>query len=103
MQYKKIILEMLEQRTELHKRLRQERKLLTTIETYAKDLRANHDEWKATLSEVRPGRDPMQIASEAMEMAIEEMEVRLHNESQDHETLSLDEAMAFIRDHTSRG
>ena len=104
MQYKTIVHELLQQHTELHEHLRLTRRLLPTIETYAKDLKASHEEWKETLSEARPGSNPIQISSEAMEMAVQEMEDRLQNESQTNdEALSLDAAMAFLRNPTSRG
>jgi hypothetical protein len=40
-----------------------------------------------------------------MEMAVKELEDRLQTASQDnnHEALSLDAAMTFVRNHTSRG
>ena len=104
MQYKTIVHELLQQRTELHEKLRLTRRLLPTIETFARELKASHDEWKETLSEARPDSDPIQISSEAMEMAVQEMEDRLQNESQTNdEALSLDAAMAFLRNPTSRG
>lgn len=104
MQYKTIVHELLQQQTELHERLRLTRRLLPTIEAYAKELKASHDEWKETLSEARPDSDPIQISSEAMEMAVQEMEDRLQNESQTNdEALSLDAAMAYLRNPTSRG
>ena len=104
MQYKSIVHELLQQQTELHEKLRLTRRLLPTIEAYARDLKASHDEWKETLSEARPESDPIQISSEAMEMAVQEMEDRLQNESQTNdEALSLDAAMAFLRNPTSRG
>ncbi len=99
MQYKTIVLEMLQQRTELHEQLRKERKLLTTMENYAKELKASHEAWKETLVQSRPGSDPNQISSEALELAIQELEDRLPSElpSVEDEPLSLDAAMAFIR------
>lgn len=104
MQYKTIVHELLQQQTELHERLRLTRRLLPTIEAYSKELKASHDEWKETLSEARPDSDPIQISSEAMEMAVQEMEDRLQNESQTNdEALSLDAAMAYLRNPTSRG
>lgn len=105
MQYKQIVHELLEQQTELHEKLRLTRRLLPTIDAYARELKASHAEWKETLTESRPGSDPMQIASEAMEMAVQEMQDRLQNESQvnDQEALSLDAAMAFLKTPTSRG
>ena len=60
---------------------------------------------EGTLCQARPGSDPSQIASEALEMALKELEDRLPSASpqNDHEPLSLDAAMAFIRRHTPRG
>jgi len=46
-----------------------------------------------------------QIASEAMEMALKDLEDRLPPVSQadDQDELSLDQAMAFVRSPSSRG
>lgn len=105
MQYQPIVHELLQQQTELHEKLRLKRRLLPAIEAYAKELKASHEEWKETLSEARPGSDLIQIESEALEMAVQEMEDRLQQESQanDQEGLSLDAAMAFLKGPTSRG
>ena len=99
MNYKTIILELIKQRPEMHEQLRKDRKLLTTMESYARDLKSSHEGWKETLGQERPGSDPSQIASEALEMALKELEDRLSAESlpNDNETLSLDAAMASIR------
>ncbi len=105
MQYKTIILELLQQRPEMHEQLRLDRKLLSTVELYARELKTSHETWKETLGQERPGSNQSQIASEALEMALKELEDRLPTASQqgDNETLSLDTAMASIRNHTSRG
>lgn len=105
MQYKTIVLELLQQRTEMHDQLRRERKLLPTMEKFARELKSSHQAWKDQLSEMRPDSDPSQTASEALEMAIKELEDRLPPVSpqENNEPLSLDGAMAFIRRHTSRG
>jgi hypothetical protein len=105
MQYKTNILELLQQRPQMHEQLRKSRKLLTTLETYARELKTRHEVWKEDLSELRPGSDPNQIAAEAMEMALKDMEDRLPSESPPDETeaLSLVAAIAFIRSPTSRG
>ena len=105
MQYKTIVLELLQQRPEIHEQLRLSRSLLPTLETWAKELRTSHESWKETLSQAKPGSDPDQIASEALEMALKELEDRLPSELRrdDHESLSLDAAMAHLRRHTSRG
>ena len=104
MQYKTIVLELLRERTELHEQLRLTRRLLPTLETCAKELKASHEEWKETLAKSNPGSDPIQIASEALELAIRELEERLPSVSpqDDQEPLSLDQAMAFVRSHTRK-
>lgn len=103
MHYKTMILEMLQQRTELHEQLRANRTLLPTLESLASELKARHEAWKANLSQATPGSDPIQIVSEALELALHEIENRLPCESNPDgsEALSLDNAMAFIRRHTS--
>jgi hypothetical protein len=102
MQYKTIVLELLQQRPQLHDQLRKERRLLPALEFYAKGLKASHEAQKILLSQARPGSDPSQIASEALEIALKELEASLPSASppDDEEPLSLDEAMAFIRRHT---
>jgi hypothetical protein len=103
MQYKTIVLALLQQRTEMHEQLRRERKLLTTLEIHARELKESHEGLKDLLSAI-PGYDPSQIRSIAMEMAIKQLEDRLPPVTPDRETLTLDEAMAFINNiHTSRG
>ena len=102
MLYKTIILELLQQRTQLYEQLRSTRTLQSTLETCAQELTTRHEFWKDTLSQANPGRDPSQLASEALELALKEMEDRLSSGSQRNESaaLSLDEAMAYIRSHT---
>jgi hypothetical protein len=104
MQYKTIICELLEQRPQMHEQLRKERKLLIVLEKYAKELRTSHIGWMHLLSQVRPGSDPSQIASEALEIALRELEYRLPSESpqNDSEGLFLDAAMLFLRSRTPR-
>lgn len=105
MQYKTIVMEMLQQRTELHEQLRRERKLLTTMEAYATELKTSHEAFKEQLQQAHPGSDPMQTSSEAFEMALKELEDRLPPESEMDAPaeLSLDGAMAYLRSHSRRG
>jgi len=105
MQYKTIILELLRERPQMHEQLRKDRKLLPTLELYARELKSSHEGWKEMLSKQKPGSDPVQISSEALEIALQEMEDHLPagSKAEGKEALSLDEAMAFIRRHTSRG
>jgi len=105
MQYKTIIHEMLQNRPEVREQLRKSRKLLPTMELYARELKTSHEAWKQMLGQMRPGSDQNQIASEALEMALKEMEDRLPSAlSQDgNEAQVLDAAMLFLRHPTSRG
>jgi chromosome segregation ATPase len=104
MQYKTIILEMLQQRTELHEQLRQERKLLRTLEIYARELKESHEAIREQLRQARPDSDPSQISSEAFEIALKELEDRLPPVSQEgRDILSLDEAMSHIQAPSRRG
>jgi hypothetical protein len=103
--YKTIILEMLEQRPKMREELRLSRKLLPTLEFYASELKDSHDDWKDRLQQAKPGSNPSQIASEAMELALKNLEDRLPSESNqdESEALSLDQAVAHISRPTSRG
>jgi hypothetical protein len=105
MLFKTIVLELLQQRPQMHEQLRKERKLLATLELYARELKTSHEGWKEVLGQTKPGSDPSQIASEALEIALKELEDRLPAESlrDNNDTLSLDGAMAFIRRPTPRG
>jgi uncharacterized protein YfaS (alpha-2-macroglobulin family) len=104
MQYKTIIHELLQQRPQMHEQLRKERKLLTALETYARELKTSHEGWKELLSQMRPDSDQSQISSEALEIALKEMEDRLPSESPQNESeaLFLDAAMLFLRPRTPR-
>ncbi|HZZ77433.1 MAG TPA: hypothetical protein VFE62_02880 [Gemmataceae bacterium] len=105
MQYKTMIYELLKQRPLIHEQLRQDRKLLATMEHYAKDLKTCHQAWKELLVPLRPGSAPSQIASEALEIALKEVQDRLPAESsQDEgEALFLDAAMLFLQRHSPHG
>ena len=102
MQYKTIILELLQQRPQMHEQLRKERLLLPTMERYARELRTRHLEWKEQLMERQPDSEPSQIASEALEMALKELDDRLPPDTQESDGPNLDEAMASVRRHTPR-
>ena len=103
MQYKTIVHELLLARTELHEQLRLTRRLKPTLETCAKELKASHEAWKERLSQARPGSDPSQIASEALEMAVQELVDRLPSgQAGENDELSLDQAMAHVRNPSSR-
>jgi hypothetical protein len=96
MMYKTICLGLLEQRPELYDQLRKRRMLLPTLNRLASELNARHHAWKQELQDTRQGSDS-QIASEAMELAIKELEDRLSADSEEEAKAFLDEAMAFLR------
>jgi hypothetical protein len=102
MQYKTIVLELLQDRPQMYDQLRSNQKLLSTLERYASELKTNHEAWKERLVLAKPGSDLTQIAAEALELALEQLERRLPAASpvDATEPLSLDAAMASISRHT---
>jgi hypothetical protein len=101
MQYKTMVLELLQERPQLHHRLCENRMLLATVNLLATNLRDRHQAWKHHLSKTRPDSDPGQIASAALEIALRDLQDSLPSESEDEgDPLSLDEAMAILRRHT---
>ena len=103
MQYKTIILELLRQQPQLHEQLRQSDTLLETLNEQALQLKARHLEWLAVLMEATPGSEPNQLTGAAFELARSEWEECLATDSLpvDFEPLSLDDAMKFLRRHSS--
>lgn len=101
MHYKTMVLELLESRPELHEQLRSQRMVPATVERYALELKASLETWKEQLAQLRPGSEANQIASEAMELALQELGRNLSCElpAEDGEP-SLDGAITYIRRHT---
>jgi hypothetical protein len=103
-QYKTIVLELMQGQPNLHEQLRKERLLLKALDSLAADLKTRHDYWMDRLSMKKPDSDAVLIASEALEMAIEELRERFVSASAasgaETEPLSLDEAMEYARLHT---
>jgi hypothetical protein len=99
MQYKTIVLNLLRQRRELYQQLKTTRKVMPTLDRFANELKLSHAAWQTDLSQARPDSDPSQIASEALEMAIKELEDRLPPVSRqdDSEPLSLEGVIDFVR------
>jgi hypothetical protein len=106
MQYKTIVLELLQQRPEIHDQLRKQRKLLITMERYAMELQISHKAWIEFLAQIRRNSDSRQLYSEALEIALKGLEGRLPNGSKPSENVNqfLDAAMLFLRrPRTPRG
>jgi hypothetical protein len=103
MQYKTIVLELLKEfHPVLYEQLRRQRKLLRTMNAFAAELRRKHYAWMDSISPTGPASDPKQVASQALELALEDLQEALRQEfsMDDSEPLSLDAAMAFLRRHT---
>src|SRR5262249_42292586 len=102
MNYKTIVLELLQDRPQLHDQLRQQRRLLATMEALAQGLKNRHEAWTEQLSQASPDSDPHQIASEALEIALKELMDSLPSDSSadESEALSLDAAMAYLHRHS---
>lgn len=81
MHYKTIVLELIQQRSELHEQLRISRRLLPTLEAWGRELKTRHEAWRGRLWQATPGRNRGQIASEALELAVKELEDRLPSTS----------------------
>ena len=81
-----------------------ERLMLKAVEAYASALKTTHEAWSDSLRQAKPYRDPNQIASEALELALAELKSDLPSGSAEpattEETVSLEAAMTFIRTHT---
>ena len=102
MKYKTIVLGLLQDRPHIYDQLLSNRTLLPALERYATELRDSHHAWQDRLLQARPGSDVSQIASEALEIALQELEECLPSASIPNETelFSLEAAMAFISHHT---
>jgi len=101
MQYKTIMLELVQEYPSLYDQLRTSRSLLQTMERYANVLKDLHSSHMDTLSQTQPGSHPSQIASQALELALQDLRdtfaAVLPNADVPEEPCSLDAAMAFLR------
>jgi hypothetical protein len=101
MHYQSITLELLQECPKLYGELRTSRTLLQAMERSAYMLRDRHLLWKDALSRCCPTSDPSQIASAALELAIQDIRDSLPAESLENadiqeEPFSLDAAMASL-------
>jgi hypothetical protein len=102
MLYKTMVLELLQNRPEVHEKLRRQRMLLKTMEFYASELKDLHEAWKQHLSETTPDSNQSQTASQALELALKELEGLLPSDSSTEEAdqPSLEDFMTYLRDRT---
>lgn len=102
--YKTIVYEMLQDRPILHERLRANGTLLPTMEQLAVAFRACHLNRIKELAEARPGSEPAQLSSEALEMALQELQDSLPPESPvSDDPFPLDQAITFLQRHMPAG
>lgn len=101
--YKSIVYEMLRDKPGLYEQLRVRAKLLQSMEQLALALKACHQGGMTQLAETRPGSDPSQISTDALEFALQELMDSLPPASppsgEETEPLSLDAAMTFLQRH----
>ena len=104
MHYKTIVIELLHQYPTLYEELRVKRAMPRALDRYSTDLKASHDFWTDQIARARPHTAPDQMATEALEIALEELQNRLSAESQASwtlaEPLSPGGARASVRRHT---
>jgi hypothetical protein len=74
MLYKTIVLELLKERSELHERLRTQRRLLPTIHNLALQMQASHREWLTMLA--TPGSEKASTEAQEMAMHMAMMDIR---------------------------
>jgi hypothetical protein len=101
MQYKTIILHLLEQRPEIQDQLQSNKTMMPTLDRFSRELQDRHQSWVATLSQSGECCDESQVANEALEFALEEILGSLQREFPSAaDELTLDGAMEFLRRHT---
>lgn len=98
MMYKTIVLELIQASPAYYEALRSSKRLLPAIESYANELKTRHHLWADQLRQANPGRDHRQMAAEAMELAIQDLQESLPYASpRDDMELTLDAAISHIR------
>ncbi len=81
MQYQSLALGLIESQPALHRRLQRSRRLVEVMESHALDLKASHLAWIDRLAERRPGDDPQSRKSQALELALADLEERFAQEA----------------------
>ncbi len=100
MLYKTMLLEMIQQRPTLYDQLLSQRKLREALDSYAAELSHRHAAWEEVIRSTPLAASPSQIASAALELALQDLERMMSEETAEQEELSLAAAMAYLRRHT---
>lgn len=105
MQYQTIVLGILQDRPLLQNELMANNSLSSTTEKLATQLRDSHLQILGQLQHAEPSQSTIQLSSEAMEIAVNQLLESLSGDQEPEatETFSLDGAMAFLKRHTPRG
>ena len=101
MQYKTIVLQLLEQRPNYYTQLTSQRKALETLNTLAQELKDNHEMLQTEFLESNPAISLELIASQALELAVQNLERNLPCEPplEGDDQISLDLVMNSVRRH----
>lgn len=104
MDYKSIVLEVLQGHRALHERLRESKMIPLTVDCCADHLKARHAFWMTLRGHPKTGPEASQSSSLALERAVQEFRDALPpmRNTSDQDSLSLEEAMQFIGRYTSR-
>jgi hypothetical protein len=101
MQYKTICLQMIQDRPQMYDRLLKQQTLMPTLERFARQLKASHQDWQERLLRAKPGSSTSQIATEALELALRQVGLSFASPvPEEDEPFPLEDAMAFLRRHT---
>lgn len=100
LQYKTIVLALLQQRPQMYQRLRKDHQLFMMLNYYARLLKHHHEIWMEHPWRTKPD-GPRQITRKALEIAAKNLDALLPYESPTGESgVSLDDAVMFINSHT---
>ena len=104
MQYKMIVLQLLEQHPELYGQVRDRGHILPMVEYYACELKTIHEAWNAAMLQSKTDRQAGQIEGGALELALQELQARLPGGSTMHrnQATSLDSMAMVFRSYSSR-
>ena len=105
MHYKTIVLELLKQQPEMYGELIRSNSLISTLNQLASQLRESHLTILDQLTQKEPNQSQLLLKSEAMEIAVSQLQESLQTipQSESAGALSLEGAMAYIKQHTPHG